>query len=331
MVCLGLPRSGGNSSSLVSEMEARYRIGMMAQLTGVSTHSLRVWERRYGAFPPVRTPKGARLYSDADVERVLLIKALIEQGNSIGNIVSLSTDRLQQLVAELQRAKPTQPEISSDANAIIASLLSAIGGLEVEAAARILGRAGMVFSPRDLALRILAPLLEKVGSLWESGELPIANEHAISALLRTQLGSFLNAVPVERSPAILCSTPAGERHELGALLVAVLITLRGRRALYLGPDLPAREIVGAARVTGATALALSVVSLDPELASQELAEIAATLPRSVELLVGGRGAQKLLRTPERAHLMRDLAALEAWLDQAEAGSLSSGFGGQEKS
>jgi MerR family transcriptional regulator, light-induced transcriptional regulator len=303
---------------LVSADDPRYRIGMLAQLTGVSTHALRAWERRYGAFAPARTPKGARLYADADVQRVLLLKALLDRGHSIGNMAVLPMDRLRELASELDRVKPAQPPVSTNENAVVSALLAAVMDLEIDAAARILTRAGLVFSPRDLALKVLAPLLEQVGTLWQNGELPITSEHAISALLRTQLGQFLNAIPVERTPAILCSTPAGERHELGALLVAVLIALRGRRALYLGADLPARQIVDAVRVTGATAIALSVVSLDPERASKELSEIANALPASIELLVGGRGVRNLPQIPDRARVLQDLPALEAWLDRSGA-------------
>jgi len=294
--------------------EPLYRIGTLARLTGVTTHALRVWERRYRAFEPKRTPKGARLYSDADVDRVRLIKLLIERGHTISGLVALSPEQLRELITESNGRSAAQSDSGADAEAVIESLVAAVTSLEVEAASRVLARAALIFSPRDLALNVLGPLLERVGELWGRGELRIASEHAVSALLRTQLGQFLNSAPAVRSAPIVCTTPAGERHELGVLLAAVMIALGGRRALYLGPDLPADQIAEAARVSRAAAVALSVVSLDPALVRAELDTLLLALPAHVEVLIGGHGARTLTNLPPRVRLMQSLPELESWLE-----------------
>src|SRR6478752_7800263 len=79
--------------------EARYRIGTLARLTGVTTHAIRIWERRYAALSPSRTPGGARLYTDADVQRLRQIKKLLEHGHTISGVAKLDTATLARLAA----------------------------------------------------------------------------------------------------------------------------------------------------------------------------------------------------------------------------------------
>lgn len=295
---------------------ARYRIGTVARLAGLTAHAIRVWERRYGAAAPNRTPGGARLYTEEDVQRFKLIKLLLEQGYSTRAIANLDLAQLSTLASpEGVRAGPAADGSEQErAHAAIEALLDAVGDMNVEAAERALLRASNDFAPRDLVIRVLAPALEEVGARWASGALCTASEHAASALLRTRLGALLAAQAVGPGPPVICTTPSGEQHELGALLVAVLIAMRGRRAIFLGANLPASQIAEAARMSNASSVALSVVVLGSEEAQTELTKIRKALPPGVELVVGGKGSAKLKRVPPGILLLSSLAELEAWLD-----------------
>jgi DNA-binding transcriptional MerR regulator/methylmalonyl-CoA mutase cobalamin-binding subunit len=295
-----------------------YRIGTVARLAGLTTHAIRVWERRYGAAAPSRSSGGARLYSDDDVQRFKLIKRLLERGYSTRAIANLD---LPQLVALAAGDAPVTPELSASetergerAQAAIDALLDAVSDMNVEAAERVLQHASNDFSPRELVMSVLAPALEEVGSRWARRELCTASEHAASALLRTRLGALLAAQAVGKSAPVICTSPSGEQHELGALLVAVLIAMRGRRAIFLGANLPAAQIAEAARLAKASAVALSVVCLSGDEAGRELARIRKALPRNVEIVVGGRGSTSLSRVPQGVRLLSSLEELENWLD-----------------
>jgi MerR family transcriptional regulator, light-induced transcriptional regulator len=295
-----------------------YRIGTVAKLAGLTTHAIRVWERRYGAATPSRSSGGARLYSDEDVQRFKLIKRLLERGYSTRAIVSLDLPRLVALAAgdapavvELGSSESEQIERAQTA---IQALLDAVSDMNVEAAERVLQHASNDFSPRTLVTSVLAPALEEVGARWASGQLCTASEHAASALLRTRLGALLAAQAVGKSAPVICTTPSGEQHELGALLVAVLIAMRGRRAVFLGANLPASQIAEAARMAKAGAVALSVVVLTGKEAGRELGRIRKALPPSVEIVVGGRGSTSIERVPKGVRLLPSLDELEKWLD-----------------
>lgn len=295
--------------------EPRYRIGMLARLTGVTTHAIRIWERRYAALSPSRTPGGARLYTDADVQRLRAIKQLLERGYAISAVARLDLPALTRLgpIPGANRRPIGAPAEASRARAVIDELTGAVGQMDLERAARALTQAANTFSPHDLVVDVLAPALHEIGNRWESGDLCIASEHAASAMLRTQLGALLSAQAVDTRSPVICTTPQGEQHELGALLAAVLIAMSGRRVVYLGANLPAAQIAQAARLSKAGGVALSVVSLEPNVARRELEALCKTLPPGVDVLVGGRAVDELLGLPERVQVLGSLPELESWL------------------
>ena len=297
--------------------QALYRIGTLARLSGLSTHAIRVWERRYGAASPQRAPGGARLYTEMDLQRFQLISQLLQRGYSTRAIANLDLAQLTELAKPDHQpaSEPSAAEQTRPARAVIDSLLDAVRTMDVELAERVLARASNELSPRELVVRVVAPALEEIGARWASGDLCTASEHAASALLRTRLGALLSAQPVGKAPPVLCTTPSGEQHELGALLVAVLIAMSGRRAIFLGANLPAAQIAEAVRMSGARSVAISIVVLAPDDARRELTELSKLLPANVDLVVGGRGAVALTPLPARVRVLATFAALEAWLEE----------------
>lgn len=298
--------------------EPRYRIGTLARLTGVTTHAIRIWERRYEALQPARTAGGARLYTDLDLQRLRVIKKLLDRGYTISALASLDLAELMRLAPP--EALPARPTISAEAQrrayGMIEELLAAVAELDLERAGRTLVQASNAFSPHDLVTSVLAPALDEIGSRWESGEICIASEHAASAMLRTQLGALLAAQPVNGKSPVVCTTPAGEQHELGALLAAVLIAMHGRRAIYLGANLPAEQIAQAVRMSRANSVALSVVGLSPEDTRREVEALCRVLPADVQVLVGGRRVADVPHLPERVQVLSSLPELEGWLSTA---------------
>lgn len=95
------------------EEAPKYKIGAVATLTGLSTHTIRAWERRYQLDLPTRTQSGNRVYCDGAVNRLRLVKALIDQGETISSIAHLEEGELRQRLGRygemLQPADLTSP------------------------------------------------------------------------------------------------------------------------------------------------------------------------------------------------------------------------------
>jgi DNA-binding transcriptional MerR regulator/methylmalonyl-CoA mutase cobalamin-binding subunit len=269
--------------------ESKYRVGMVAKLTGLSTHTLRMWEKRYAAVVPERTEAGGRLYRDADVERLRLLHALVEGGHSIGGIAKLPDADLRQMAA----AFPAQVAelVSEHLPELRARVMNAIESLHVDDAERLLSGAALGTEPVEFLKGVVAPVMVEVGDRWERGELRIAHEHACSTVMRALLFSLMRLYPgSDAKRRVVVATPAHEDHELGALMVAMLAAMHGWSVLYLGPNLPAEEIAYAVNDTGAQLLMVSITNLDESSAREQIAAIENAVPSDVRIMAGGRAA-----------------------------------------
>lgn len=290
----------------------RHPMGVVVQRTGLTAHVLRAWERRYGAVTPGRTEGGQRLYSDADVVRLRLLKRATEQGRPIGTVATRPTAELIALVGAERPGRELwrRPGTAADAGGWAGSGGSVGASLRrcLEAADRMdrrtlrseLMQAVVGLGAHGFVTGVVAPLLERVGELWEAGDLRPAQEHVVSTAVRQVLDWLLGRYdPPGEAPLLVAGTPAGELHEFGALLAAVVAADAGWRVLYLGPSLPSDEIAAAAQRAGAGVVAVSVVDGEEGeggRAGEELAALRALLPEWVLLVAGGRRASAV--TPE---------------------------------
>jgi methanogenic corrinoid protein MtbC1 len=160
---------------------------------------------------------------------------------------------------------------------------------------------------------VAAPLLTRIGEDWQAGQLAPSHEHLATAIIHRIITGALQSIPAPSgAPGLVVATPAGERHEMGALLAAASAAAEGWRITYLGADLPARDIVDAAGRTGAGAVALSVIHVtDRERLIEEIRVIRGELPASIPLLIGGRGVAAVAAelSADGIQLVDDLAGL----------------------
>lgn len=291
--------------------EPLYRIGTVARLAGISTHALRVWERRYGVPAPVRSEGGARLYSEAEVERLRLLKRAVDRGHPIGRLVPLDRAALERVAGA---ATPLLDPKSESAGEIVEEFLRAVRDFDGARADQLLDRAAVLFSARSLVLDVMGPLLVRIGDAWSSGGLCSASEHLGSALVRDRASSLLRELPSEPGcELVVVSTPAGELHELGAMLAAVTAKMHGYAVLYLGPNLPASELALAARSSGAKLVALSVIALGEREAASELDALLCELSTRACLVLGGPSAEHLASGRKRVVPVATLGEFERFL------------------
>lgn len=294
--------------------EARYRIGTAARLSGLSTHAIRVWERRYGALSPDRSQGGARLYSEDEVARLRLLKRAVDHGHPIGQIVALGSSELERLAGTQAVAQPSPPQPTTG-EPLLDELLTAVQRFDALRAEQLLERARARHSARTLLRDVLSPLLQRVGAAWAGGRLCVASEHVATALVRDYAGALLRQFPRDRdTETLVITTPAGELHEIGALLAAATAAMQGFGVVYLGPNLPADEIARAVEGAASKLVALSVVALTPERAAVELTALSEQLPRDVTILLGGARAPDVAqRLDFRVRVLDDLDHFERFL------------------
>ena len=269
-----------------------YRIQAVAKSTGVSEHALRVWERRYGSLSSQRSPAGYRLYTDEDIAHIRMLKELLDQGHSIGEIARLTPRELERL---RDRSRGLSPAALPHPIAEVARkrFLDAIEALDPEEASRVTAAALVAFPPFELVTTVFAPLLQEIGDRWLDKRFTIAQEHAASAVIRGHLAELLRmARPSELAPAVIASTPEGELHEFGALLAAVSASTAGARVVYLGPNTPAADLAFAATGARARAVIVSVIAMAPARTHELLIAIRRAVPKTVAVWAGGSAVTK---------------------------------------
>jgi DNA-binding transcriptional MerR regulator/methanogenic corrinoid protein MtbC1 len=276
-------------------VQRKFEIQYVSRITGLNPHRIRAWERRYGAVTPHRTPSNRRLYSKSDIKRLGLLLRAVTAGHRISQIATLDGPTLESLAAGLQepRDAPRSPSLKLDKTLCNAGF-DAVCRFDVIALHRVLAHGAVRLTHRQLICGLIQPLMTRIGRSWAAGKLKTGNEHMATAAVLSLLGELLrDALPsiASAAPAIVVTTPSGNRHELGALSLALTATDAGWKPIYLGADLPAADMVDALMRTGARGVATSIShALAPALTVRELARLRRLLPRRAVLIAGGPGA-----------------------------------------
>jgi DNA-binding transcriptional MerR regulator/methylmalonyl-CoA mutase cobalamin-binding subunit len=302
---------------------------VVTRRTGLSVDVLRAWERRHQVVSPSRSPSGHRLYSDRDIERLLLLYRATLAGRSIGQVAPLDGKVLAELVLQdaaadvkpgahavrpAARAARTPPHSATD---YLGHCLRAIRRLDAPALAATLRHAAIALHASEDLDSLVASLLDHVGTGWRPGTLAPVQAHLARAVLRRTLeGAIEEAGSPAARAGVVIATPVGEVHEFSALLAALSAAVEGWRVTYLGASLPAEHIAQAAVLTRARAVALSVErpAVDPSI-GDEFRRLRRAMPRRVALLVCGAASAGYRSTLDEIGAIHppDLAELRSQL------------------
>ena len=276
-----------------------YSVTSTSRMTGLAPGTLRAWERRYAVVGPLRDDAGRRVYDAGMVERLTRLHRLTERGHPIRRLAMLDDAALDDLLNESSQIGYGGVEMLCD------RMLEAVMGYRIGALDRLLSVAIATLPPAILVTRVIAPLLTLVGKRWVEGKLDIAQERLLSSLLRARMIAILNPRPSESGPKLLFATLPGEHHELGLLVAALLAYGAGAPLLYLGTDLPARDIATLAAELGVKAVALSCVDSGlVDSALEEIGVLVGLLGSDVDVWVGGAQADFLCRKLAHARVKR---------------------------
>jgi DNA-binding transcriptional MerR regulator/methylmalonyl-CoA mutase cobalamin-binding subunit len=299
----------------------RHPIQVVVRRTGLSPDVLRVWEKRYGVVSPGRSPGGHRLYSDDDVERLLLLNRVTSAGRRISKVAELETEALQKLAEEDAESLYSPPEIPSTSlrsQPYLEACLAAVNAMDQRELEASLMRATIALPAPVLIEEVIGPLLARIGEQWAHGKLSPGKEHLASAVIRRVLESIMNAcAPDANAPGIVVATPAGQVHEFGALLVGAAAAALSWRVAYLGTSLPAEDIADVASSTDSDVIALSIVyPIDDVELPAALRSLREHAGEERTILVGGRAAPHYLEAIESidAKLITGLGQLVEVLD-----------------
>lgn len=301
-------------------LDYKFPIKVVSQMTGLSVHVIRAWEKRYNVVEPERTDTNRRLYSEEDIEKLRLLNEAVQNGHNIGGIANISIQELKSILHQEKRTalKGVSEELTSDVDSLLSSCIEAVKAYDRKELETILLKASSKLSQPALIENLVVPLVYKIGDLWHEGIIRVANEHLATASIRSFLANMIEQnEPSENAPIIISATPRGQDHELGAMIVGVTAAPLGWKVIYLGPNLPVEEIAAVADSLEAKVVALSIVYPgDDQQLKLDLHNLKRILPQSTSVIIGGRVAAEYSDTIDEigATYIKDTKQLRLELD-----------------
>jgi DNA-binding transcriptional MerR regulator/methanogenic corrinoid protein MtbC1 len=264
-------------------------IAAVERATGLSKDTLRVWERRYGFPQPGRDTAGDRAYPADQVERLRVIRRLMDAGHRPGGIVALDMSALQALAVP-----PEAQALPARGNSQTSDLLACLDLIQTHDAPALrqllsqsAARSGLV----SFVTQLVAPLTAAVGEAWMNGRFQLFEEHIYTECVTRVLRQAMSGIPVavaSGTPRVLLTSFPGEPHALGLLMAETLLTLEGCQCLSLGPQTPIADIAKAAAAHRADIVALSFTPVFAARAlTSGLGELRALLSPATVIWAGG--------------------------------------------
>ncbi|AUN94563.1 MerR family transcriptional regulator [Pseudazoarcus pumilus] len=289
--------------------EVMLNIAAVERDTGLAKDTLRVWERRYGFPTPIRDEHGNRLYSPADVEKLRIIRRLLDQGRRPARLVRASTRELLDALQETEAQSEDHP-IAAVREADFLQLVKLHRSIELRSALQqMLLRHGLQRFVADT----VAELNTAVGQAWMRGELEVPEEHLYSEQVQNVIRNAIGSHPgAGERPRVLLTTFPEELHSLGILMVEAMLAPEGATCVSLGTQTPPGDICRAAVDGRFDVVALSFSSAYPQRqAGDGLAQLRQQLPAGIELWAGGAG---IAGKPPRIEGVRVIRTLDEAVD-----------------
>ena len=215
-----------------------YSIADLEKLSGIKSHTIRIWEKRYNIVSPERSDTNIRAYNDDQLKKILNISFLINNGLKISKIASLSIDELSSKVISLtSNSASFEAQIN---NFVICSLQ-----FDEPLFNKTYESLRKDFSLSFVYENVFIPTLRRIGALWSSGELFPAQEHFLSNLIKQKFFNAIEAVdsPVRKNKKAFLFLPPWEDHDFALLYANLVLKKFGFDVVNIGKTISYESIV----------------------------------------------------------------------------------------
>ena len=216
-----------------------FSISELSQFSGIKAHTIRIWEQRYNALKPSRTEGNTRYYNNADLRRLLNIVSLSDMDYKISELCGMSDDELFKLIEELKNKEGDGQEEYFISQLVGAGMTYDEAGFE-----KIFSFCLLRFGLKEAYLKVLHPLLVRLGLMWTSDTIPPTHEHFTSNLIKQKLFAAIDSLPAPKTDADewVLFLPENEFHEIGLLFGNYLLRSYGKKTIYLGCNVPVQSM-----------------------------------------------------------------------------------------
>lgn len=233
-----------------------YSIKDIEHLTGIKAHTIRIWEKRYKILNPERKPTRIRCYNDNDLKRILNISTLNHTGIKISKIAGKTDDQLAEMVNSIKLIK-------RESFLKINDMIKAMIDLDESAFIKIINDDTLLNGFENTVTELIYPFLEKIGVLWQTGNILPAHEHFVSNLIRQKLIVAIDALslnPNQLRGKMVMFLPEGEFHEFGLLFYYYIARKNNYHVFYLGQSTPYADVLQVAEMVKPDKLLTAFIS-----------------------------------------------------------------------
>ncbi len=231
-----------------SPNENMYSIQFVSNVTGINPHTIRAWEKRYGATTPIRDKNGRRLYSDNEIQRLDVLHKLVSFGNSISDIANLEKTELDRVLERYALSSQEKDTSSGSADLDIAltlkNIFMSVNFFKLDVLAHELQKASQCLNSIEFALDIINPLISEIRKLKGRGELDSFKKEQIYLIIKSHLITKMYTGQFESNnkKTVLVASAPGQLNELGAMVAAIIFLNKKYEVEYLGGNVDANII-----------------------------------------------------------------------------------------
>lgn len=226
-----------------------FTIKDLENLSGIKAHTLRIWEQRYSFLKPSRSFTNIRYYSNDELKSILNIALLNKYGYKVSHIDKMSESEINDKILALNQSEAQQERIINE-------LIQAMIDMKMLEFEEVLNAFIQQRGIERTLTQIIFPFLEKIGILWLTNHINPAQEHIVTNIIRQKIIVGIDRASSQLHPdkTLLLFLPEGEYHELGLLLVFYLLKSRGAKVIYLGSNMPLKDVEYVIKATKPTHL-----------------------------------------------------------------------------
>ncbi len=217
-------------------VKTKFSIKDLESLSGIKSHTIRIWEKRYNLLEPERTLTNIRTYKLSDLQKLLNVTLLINNGYKISKIAQYSSGTITEFVANIIADRSTK-----DQNHAINSLKIAMMNFDQNLFLETYNAQMEETDFQSVFYETFLPLLHEIGLLWQTDTINPSHEHFIYNLIKQKI--LLNIELVQSNikqtndETFVLFLPENEIHELGLLFLNYEIVRHGFKAIYLGQSI----------------------------------------------------------------------------------------------
>lgn len=282
-----------------------FTIKDLENLSGIKAHTIRIWEQRYTFLNPQRTDTNIRYYNNTELKMLLNVALLNKYGFKISHIDKMKPEEIQDKILSLSQVQAQQERIINE-------LIHCMVDLDMESFEQTIDDFILARGIEKTIVQIIFPFLEKIGILWMTNHINPAQEHLVTNIIRQKLIVGIEGVRshLPSSKSLLLFLPEGEFHELGLLFAYYLLKSRGVQVLYLGANVPAKDLEFVVKAKNPSHVYTHLTSVAHNFQLDKFLQIvSARIPETPVIVSGLLTQQYKKKLPANVHLKQSLASV----------------------